>query len=137
MSESTLRSPDSGGASTLTQGDQALMPTETAPAGDQALSGDNGGSNLLQATETSSPTVPMIEGVSGWQNDKRVSMLWSINQDRNVFMGVAGVGWKKLADNSGSAIVALTMLSAHAREKGSVVRYREESDGKVHEMYVW
>jgi len=29
------------------------------------------------------------------------------------------------------------MLSAHALEKGSVVNYREESDGMIHEIYVW
>lgn len=42
-----------------------------------------------------------------------------------------------LLPESGSPIVALTMLSAHAREKGSTVNYREESDGMIHEMYVW
>jgi hypothetical protein len=29
------------------------------------------------------------------------------------------------------------MLAAHAREKASVVNYREESDGMIREMYVW
>jgi hypothetical protein len=75
-------------------------------------------------------------GVSAWQNNKRIISLWSINQNRNSWVGVAGIGWRKLANNSDSAIVALTMLSAHAREKGSVVNYRE-SDGMIREMYVW
>jgi hypothetical protein len=48
----------------------------------------------------------------------------------------SGIGWKKLANNSSTAIVALTMLGAHAREKASRVDYREESS-MIREMYVW
>jgi hypothetical protein len=70
-------------------------------------------------------------------SNKKINGLWSINQNRNSWIGVSGIGWKKLANNSDSAIVALTMLSAHALEKGSVVNYREESDGMIHEIYVW
>jgi hypothetical protein len=76
-------------------------------------------------------------GASTWQNNKRFNALWSINQNRNSWVGVDGIGWKKLMNNSDSAIVALTVLAAHAREKGSAVNYREESDGMIYEMYVW
>ena len=55
-------------------------------------------------------------GVTAWLNDKRITGLWSINQNRNSWVYVNGIGWKKLANNSDSAIVALSMLSAHARE---------------------
>jgi hypothetical protein len=47
------------------------------------------------------------------------------------------VGWKKLANNSDSAIVALTVLSASARQTQTQVNYRDEADGMIHEMYVW
>jgi hypothetical protein len=87
------------------------------------------------------PSLPLMAGVaagvSAWQNNKRITGLWSINENRNSWVGVDGIGWKKLANNSDSAIVALTMLSSHAREKGSAVDYREESDGMIYEMYVW
>ena len=76
-------------------------------------------------------------GVTVWVNTQTINALWSMNQTRNSWIGVANVGWKKLADNSDSASMALTMLSAHAREKQSPVNYREEADGKIHEMYVW
>lgn len=91
----------------------------------------------VAGTAPSRPFEGVASGVSTWQNDQRISALWSINQNRNSWVGVAGIGWKKLANNSDSAIVALTMLSAHAREKQSPVNYREESDGMIHEMYVW
>jgi hypothetical protein len=87
------------------------------------------------------PSLPVIAGVaagvSAWLNNKRIVSLWSINQNRNSWVGVDGIGWKKLVNNSDSAIVALTMLSSHACEKGSPVNYREESDGMIYEMYVW
>ena len=78
----------------------------------------------------------MAAGI-GAGNNKQITALWSITQDKNAGVGVSGIGWKYLANNSGSAIVALTMLSAHARVNRSVVNYRDESDGMIHEMYVW
>lgn len=76
-------------------------------------------------------------GVTAWQNGKQFSALWAINQNRNSWVYVVGVGWKKLADNSDSAIVALTALGAHAKLTQTTVNYRDEADGMIHEMYVW
>jgi hypothetical protein len=83
------------------------------------------------------PAEGMSAGITAWQNNKRITGLWAINQNRNSWVYVDTVGWKKLANNSDSAIVALSMLGAHAREKSSVVNYREENDGMIREMYVW
>jgi hypothetical protein len=91
--------------------------------------------------DTAPSLLPSAEGfgvaVTAWQNNKRITGLWSINQVRNSWVAVDGVGWKKLANTSDSALVALTILGAHAREKASVVNYRDESDGMIHEIYVW
>jgi hypothetical protein len=84
-----------------------------------------------------SPAQAAGEGMTTWLNNKHIVGLWSINQNLNVIVYADGIGWKKLANNSDSAIVALTMLSAHAREKASIVNFREESDAMIHEMYVW
>ncbi len=75
--------------------------------------------------------------VGAWNNGKRVNALWTINQNRNSWMHVDGVGWKRLSTASESGVVALTRLAAHARERSSVVNYRDEADGMVHEIYVW
>jgi hypothetical protein len=72
-----------------------------------------------------------------WNNNKTVSSLWSINQDRNSWMGVANVGWVKLSTASDSGVVALTALAAHAYQTKHIVNYRTESDGMVHEIYAW
>jgi len=76
-------------------------------------------------------------GITAWNNDKRVNGLWAINQNRNSWVSITAVGWKKLANNSDSAVVALTILGAHARNTQTPVNYRDEADGMIHEMYVW
>jgi hypothetical protein len=76
-------------------------------------------------------------GVTVWQPNRTVNALWSINQNRNSWVGFAGAGWTKLANNSDSAIVAMTILVSHALVTQTVVGYRTEADGMLHEMYVW
>jgi hypothetical protein len=138
-----------------TRGDTS--PTAPAPYAEQ----HNGGTLVEEAhpidellaeaavAATAAPTAPSehppaaaalaagAEAVGAWLADKRVTALWSINQNRNVYMGVGGVGWKKFANNSDSAIVAFTILSSHARATQSRIDYREEADGMVHECYIW
>lgn len=93
------------------------------------------------AISTDAVPAPLISaesaGASVWVNNKKINGLWSINQNRNCFAGVEGVGWKKLINTSDSSIVALNILASHALVKGSPVNYREESDGMIYEMYVW
>jgi len=75
-------------------------------------------------------------GGSRWEQGRRVTALWSVDQERNAWVGIAGVGWRRLDGASDSALVALTMLAAHAREQGAGVSYREQ-DGVIQELYVW
>lgn len=77
------------------------------------------------------------EGNMAWINTKKVTGLWSINQDKNSWANIAGIGWKKLSTASSSGNVALTILMSHAREKNSNINYRDESDNQIHEVYVW
>jgi hypothetical protein len=99
--------------------------------------------SAAQAAPTAEPPAGAAAAAAGvgavgvWQSNKRIDMLWSINQNRNSWVGVQGVGWKKLSNASDSAIVALTALSGHARQLQSPVYYREEADGMIHEMYIW
>lgn len=72
-----------------------------------------------------------------WNNNMTFNALWSINQDRNSWAGVANVGWVKLSTASDTGIQTLSILAAHARQMGSIVNYRQEDDGMIHEMYVW
>lgn len=90
-----------------------------------------------QATPTLPISGGVAQGVGAWQNTKKVDSLWTINQDRNSWVGIAGIGWKKLAGPNETALSALTMLVAHARATGSTINYRDEADNLIHEVYVW
>jgi hypothetical protein len=96
-----------------------------------------GGQGDLQSTPSLPISGGVAQGVRAWQNNKTVDALWTINQDRNSWVGITGIGWKKLAGPNETAISALTMLVAHARATGSIVNYRDESDNLIHEVYVW
>jgi|SRR3954447_11509117 hypothetical protein len=77
------------------------------------------------------------EVVGAWQTGAHVDGLWTINQNRNCWFHVAALAWKKLSTASDTGVVALNDLAAHARQVNASVSYREESDGMVHELYVW
>jgi hypothetical protein len=98
-------------------GEQAAVPTAEPPAAIQAGA--------------------VTGGVTAWVNGQKVNALWSINENRNSWVGVAGVGWIKLANNSDSAVVALTVLGAHAKQTQGAINYRKEADGMIHEIYAW
>jgi len=72
-----------------------------------------------------------------WQSGKNIVNQWTINQDRNSWIGVSGIGWQKLSTASDSGCVSLTMLASNALISKASVSYRTESDGMVHEIYVF
>jgi hypothetical protein len=73
---------------------------------------------------------------AGWYSSKRITALWAINQNRNSWIAISDIGWRKLANASDTGVVALTMLSSHALEKASAVNVLEE-DGLITQIYVW
>ncbi len=102
-----------------------------------AVSNATGGAGTAMPTLTPS-SIAAESGITAWIGDKRVSGLWTISENRNSWVYLTpDVGWKKLADNSDSAAVALSILAAHAKQSQTNYSYREESDGKIHEVYAW
>jgi len=132
--------PGESTESVTAQSDEISMPSEMPPPSAGEAVSAAGPVPTMEGMGDTAPSLPVEEiavaGAAAWQNNKRVNALWSINQNRNSWVGISGIGWKKLANNSDSAVVALTMLCSHAREKNSVVNFREES-GMVREIYVW
>ncbi len=78
-----------------------------------------------------------VAAATTWQSQKTIVSQWTINQDRNSWIGVAGMGWQKLSTASDSGCVALTMLASNALITKASVSFRHEADGMVHEMYVF
>lgn len=132
---------------------QELRPTQLPPTkvnGSSTIAGSQPReltTDELSVTTTkqaaSIPTFAPPQGsVNGgvtatWLSDKRINALWSINENRNVWISMDGIGWKKLADNSDSAIMALTILSSYARLMQARYDGLESDDGKITECYVW
>src|SRR4051812_21263021 len=52
------------------------------------------------------------EAIAVWNDNQTVGGLWCINQDKNSWIWVNNVGWKKLSTASDSGVVALTLLAS-------------------------
>src|SRR4051812_26798063 len=94
-------------SSALGAADRADAPNQQPGASDTArpcTQGDPGARRLAGGTPPdmqATPSLPISGGVAvavgAWQTSKKVDSLWTINQDRNSWVGIAGIGWKKLA----------------------------------------
>ncbi|HEX9369689.1 MAG TPA: hypothetical protein VF897_01735 [Roseiflexaceae bacterium] len=71
------------------------------------------------------------------QTDKRIDGLWTINEERNVWVSATGVGWRRLASNFASANAAFAILSACAKQTQTRVDFREDDSQVVQEIYVY
>ena len=115
------------------------MP-ESAPKPIETVSG----AGLGAAVAPSATPPAKLQGAAAvggagtvWNNNQLVNALWTINQDRNSWVAIQGVGWVKLSPGSDTGVVALTMLAAHAKQLQTPVNYRTENDGMIHEIYAW
>ncbi len=72
-----------------------------------------------------------------WRSSQYVDAMWSIDQTRNAFMMVRGLGWRKIYNGRDGAFTALVSLASQARQTGRQVSFREEPDGMVYEIYLW
>ena len=128
---------------TVTPPEALDVTTETEQARPRDLSDTELSISSAQAADEPTLAPPEIQGaqvgdgITAWQSDKRIGALFTINQIRNSWIYINGIGWKKLVNNSDSAIVAMSMISAHAKQLTSRVDYREEADGMVYEVYAW
>ena len=135
----------SGGAGTATIGDGPGL-SEPLPITDEQLRAMvEGTGSAASAAPTLSP--PGTEGstadaaaggITGtWRSGMTVTALWSINEARNAWMHVPGLGWRKLYNGRDGAFMALVALASQARQTGRQIVFREEADGMVYEIYLW
>ncbi len=127
-----LTTPQGIPPSEETEGAEA-KPSETIT--EEALQALN--DDIEAMPQESPPEMEESAGAAGvWHSGKKITSLWSRNQNRNSWISGPGLGWKKLANNSDSAVVALTILASHAKQLNRNVNLREEA-GQIKEMYVW
>ncbi len=124
--------PDEGSMDSAAENSPTDLPPSEIESDEAATGSDE--------SPTEGPPDEEVASVEGyganWHKNKKITALWGINQNRNSWVHVSGLGWKKLANNSNSAIVALTMLGAHAKQGNRKVNVKEDG-GQVKELYVW
>jgi hypothetical protein len=72
-----------------------------------------------------------------WRSSQYIDAMWSIDQTRNAWMMVRGLGWRKIYNGRDGAFTALVSLASQARQTGHQISFREEADGMVYEIYLW
>lgn len=72
----------------------------------------------------------------GWLEKKQITGLWSVNQERNAAVYVAGVGWRKVSAENDSVFLAMVTLLASAKASRSPTTLRVEND-IIKEIYVF
>jgi hypothetical protein len=125
-SEQSTSASDTGGitAPTMTDDQLAAIVVESAV-----------GPTLMPPTTTG---VAAVEGVTvTWHSSVQIDALWSIDQARNAFLHIVGIGWRKIYNGRDGAFQALVSLAAQARQTNRPASLREEADGMIYEIYVW
>ena len=75
-----------------------------------------------------------------WQNGKKIVGLWTINENRNAWVYVDTLGWRKLAHDDDSVFTAMLVICTEAKADNRSVNFREVGVGgniEIHEIYVW
>ncbi len=112
-------------------------PTENPPDDVVELDTYGGGESApLESPPNEAAAADDAFGAGVWHKNKKITALWSKAENRNSWIAVEGLGWKKLANNSDSVVVALTMLNAHAKQMNCNTNLREDGN-KIKEIYVW
>ncbi len=77
------------------------------------------------------------EGVTAWLTNRKILALWTNSANKNSYINIQGIGWRRLFPGSDATVVCMSMMAAHARAEGRNVNVRIEGDNLVHELYVW
>jgi hypothetical protein len=72
-----------------------------------------------------------------WRTNVKIDALWTIDETRNAWARVVGLGWRKIYNGKDGAFTALTTLASQARQTNRPCSLREEADGMIYEIYLW
>lgn len=117
--------PGSSEPTTLNEVQIALRVSEASPiAGPTAL-----------PPAVAAATAGEVTGT--WRNNVKIDALWTIEETRNAWVLVGGLGWRKVFNARDGAFMALVELASQARQTNRPVNIREEADGMIYEIYLW
>jgi len=70
-----------------------------------------------------------------WQNNKRVVGLWAIDQDRNAWVFIDGIGWKKVSPDNDNVFFDMLIQLVMAKAAARPINYYEVG-GVIKQVYV-
>jgi hypothetical protein len=78
-----------------------------------------------------------VEGIleQGWLNNARIIGLWTIDEDRNAWAYIDGVGWRQISPDNDNIFINLLQLLAAAKETGRPVNVYQDN-GVIKQVYV-
>lgn len=100
--------------------------------------GENGFFRIAYGDSGIDATMWAVEGVqtSGWIRGAQIIGLWSIDQDRNAWVYVDQMGWRRIADDSDNILLdMLAQLTVAKAGQRKVDLYEEQ--GVIREVYVY
>jgi hypothetical protein len=94
------------------------------------------------AGPTMLPPAAAAAGIAGvgapiWRSSVKIDALWIVDEPRNAWVRIVGVGWRKIHNGRDGAFQALTTLASQAHQTSRPVNLREEADGMIYEIYLW
>jgi len=75
-----------------------------------------------------------------WQTNRRITALWTNNQNVNAWVWVDGLGWRKLTNPDDDVTDAMLQLCVHAKAANRPVDFLEVGVSgviEIREIYVW
>lgn len=142
MTERTPQGTVPGGTVAPAESKPQGIPAQEEAAVAVAPASTPSAAALGEAPAMPSVPPPSAEEAAGeafgaaWHNGRKITALWCINRNRSSWVGVPDVGWMRLAYNSDSAVVALTIVAAHAKLTGGNVNLKED-EGQIKEIYAF
>jgi hypothetical protein len=92
---------------------------------------------LLLRKSQSNMTINSHNRGAKWQMNQKIDGLWAYGpQNRNVWVHVKGLGWKKLWDENDCQVEAMITALTHAKADDRIVNFFEQ-DNKIKQVYVW
>jgi hypothetical protein len=92
---------------------------------------------LLLRKKQKGMTINSHNRAAGWRYGKKLTALWAHGPtNRNAYIYVSGLGWRKLWPAHDTSLEAMMVMAAHAKDNDRPVNFYEE-DGKIKQMYAW
>jgi C1A family cysteine protease len=73
---------------------------------------------------------------TGWQSNRKVIGLWAINQDRNAWVYLDALGWRKISPDKDNVFVDMLVQLEGAKAAGRPVNFYEEQS-VIKQVYVF